>query len=74
MNNENNNKFKCVIDFISKHKTFIKKMIIFILGYFTIALVNSDPFTTLFNTLFGNEITTTLQLSSPLIMISSMEI
>lgn len=68
------NKPNKILEFISKHKTFIKKVILFILSYFTIVVVNSDAFTNLFYQLFGQEFTNTLQMCSPLMFITTMEV
>lgn len=68
------NKSNKILEFISKHKTFIKKLILFILSYFTIVLVNSDTFTNIFIQLFGSDVTNTLQMCSPLMFITTMEV
>ena len=55
-------------EFLEKHSKFIKKIIVFIIAYFVIAIVNNPAFTALFHSMFGEVITTGIQaVSAPLL-------
>ena len=61
---------KKFIEFIEKHSKFIKKIIIFAIAYFVIAIVNNPAFTALFQTMFGDIITTGVQACTVPILMS----
>lgn len=61
---------KTILEFIEKHSKFIKKIIIFLIAYFVIAIVNNPSFTTLFTAMFGEFITTSIQATTATILLS----
>lgn len=48
---------KHLIDFIERHKKFVKKIIVFVIAYFVLAIVNNDHFTLFFEQMFGEYVT-----------------
>ncbi len=48
---------KHLIDFIERHKKFVKKLIVFVIAYFVLAVVNKPEFTLFFEQFFGEYMT-----------------
>lgn len=61
---------KHILEFLEKHSKFIKKLIIFVIAYFVIAIVNNPSFTAFFQMMFGEIITTGVQACTVPILMS----
>lgn len=73
MDNNNNNKTTPVLDFIEKHKSFIKKIIVFVIAYIVMVLINNPAITNLFNEMFGEYITMAIK-SVPMTFLITSEV
>ena len=62
---------KELLDFIERHKTFIKRIIIFTIAYFVIAIVNNPEVTQFFTTMFGEYITTAIHAVIPTFLLTT---
>ena len=64
---------KHIFDFIEKHKSFIKKIIVFVISYIVLVLINNPAITDLFNNMFG-EYTTMAIKSVPMTVLITSEV
>lgn len=60
-----------IIEFINNHKKFIKKIILFAIYVVVVCLINSEPVTKFFYTVFGEYITAGVKLITPFVLIST---
>lgn len=61
---------KQFLEFLEKHKTFIKKIIVFIIAYVVLVVINSEPLTLFFNEIFGEYITMGIKALTPTILLT----
>ena len=62
---------KTIIDFIEKHKNFVKKIIVFIIAYITLCILNNTDLTNIFNQMFGEYVTMAIKTVPMTLLITS---
>lgn len=62
---------KDFLEFLEKHKGFIKKLTIFIIAYVVMVVINSPQLTAFFNQIFGEYITLGIKALAPAFVITS---
>lgn len=64
---------KDFLDFLTKHKSFVKKIILFVIYTIIVCVLNNDSLTLFFNQIFGEHITDTIGYITPyLLMVSEV--
>ena len=64
---------KTFLEFIEKHKKFVKKIILFAIYIIVVCVINSEPVTEFFIKLFGDIITSAISISSMFLLIGGVE-
>lgn len=59
---------KNILDFISKHKSFVKKIILFTIYTIIVCLLNNETVVNMFNKMFGESLTNTLHFVTPFVL------
>ena len=60
---------KHLLDFIERHKSFIKKLILFTIYIIVIAVISSEPITQFFYKIFGEYITAAIKVVTPFTLV-----
>lgn len=60
---------KTFLDFCERHSKFIKRLVLFAVYIFIIAVISSEPVTELFYKLFGEYLTAAIKLVTPFTLV-----